>query len=144
MGALAEAVSTLVASMPPGVVLTEPDAVEKYRHDWSRDAAAGVPVAVVRAEDAGQVQTAVRWAAAHRVPVVPRGAGSGLSGGSTAVDGGIVVSLERMRAVGIDPDCQVAVVEPGAFTAEVKAAAAKVGLWYPPDPSSFEICSIGG
>ena len=49
-----------------------------------------------------------------------------------------------MRAVGIDPDCQVAVVEPGAFNAEVKAAAAEVGLWYPPDPSSFEICSIGG
>ena len=49
-----------------------------------------------------------------------------------------------MRAVEIDPDCQVAVVQPGAFNAEVKAAAAKVGLWYPPDPSSYEICSIGG
>ncbi len=144
MGALADAVSTLAASLPAGVVLTDQDAVEKYRYDWSRDAAAGVPVAVVRADDARHVQTAVRWAGEHGVPVVPRGAGSGLSGGSTAVDGGIVVSLERMRAVGIDPDCQVAVVEPGAFNAEVKAAAAKVGLWYPPDPSSFEICSIGG
>jgi glycolate oxidase len=75
---------------------------------------------------------------------VPRGAGSGLSGGSSAVDGGIVVSLERMRAVEIDTECRVAVVEPGALNAEVKAAAAAHGLWYPPDPSSYEICSIGG
>jgi glycolate oxidase len=86
----------------------------------------------------------VRWAAEHQVPVVPRGAGTGLSGGSTAVDGGIVLCLERMRAIDIDTDCQVAVVEPGALNAEVKAAAAERGLWYPPDPSSFEICSIGG
>ncbi len=75
---------------------------------------------------------------------MPRGAGSGLSGGSSAVDDGIVVSLERMAAIEIDPTCQVAVVEPGAFNADVKAAAAEHGLWYPPDPSSYEICSIGG
>jgi glycolate oxidase len=118
--------------------------MEKYRFDWSRDSGAGKPAAVVRAEDADQVRSAVRWAAQHRVPVVPRGAGSGLSGGSSAVDGGIVLSLERMRAIEIDTDCRVAVVEPGAFNAEVKAAAAEHGLWYPPDPSSYEICSIGG
>lgn len=134
----------LIDALPDGVVLTEPDAMEKYRYDWSRDASAGTPCAVVRAENAEQVQIAVRWAAEHRVPVVPRGAGSGLSGGSTAVDGGLVLSLERMRAIEIDDDCRVAVVEPGAFNAEVKAAAAEHGLWYPPDPSSYEICSIGG
>ena len=139
-----EALAELVESLPPGVVATDPATVEGYRHDWSRDTGAGTPVAVVRAEDAGQVQAAVRWAAKHRVPVVPRGAGSGLSGGASAVDGGIVLSLERMRAIEIDPDCQVAVVEPGAFNAEVKAASREHGLWYPPDPSSFEICSIGG
>jgi len=55
-----------------------------------------------------------------------------------------VLSLERMRAIEIDPVCQVAVVEPGAFNAEVKAAASEHGLWYPPDPSSYEFCSIGG
>jgi glycolate oxidase len=143
-GAVLEMLDELAAALPSGVVVSEPDAVEKYRHDWSKDHGAGTPAAVVRAEDAGQVQTAVRWAAKHRVPVVPRGAGSGLSGGSSAVDGGIVVSLERMRAVEIDTDCQVAVVEPGAYNAEVKAAAAEHRLWYPPDPSSYEICSIGG
>ena len=125
-------------------MITDPDIVEGYRFDWSRDPNAGTPIAVVRAEDAEQVQTVIRWAAAHGVPVVPRGAGSGLSGGSSAVDGGIVLSLERMRAVEIDTICQVAVVEPGAFNREVKVAAAEHGLWYPPDPSSYEICSIGG
>ena len=138
------ALDELIAALPGGVVVTDPDAMEKYRFDWSRDQSAGKPLAVVRAEDAGQVQTAVRWAATHDVPVVPRGAGSGLSGGSTAVDGGIVLSLERMTDVEIDTACQVAVVEPGAFNADVKAAAAEHGLWYPPDPSSFRICSIGG
>ncbi|MFC6288429.1 FAD-binding oxidoreductase [Nocardioides sp. GCM10027113] len=140
----AERVDELVSALPGGVVLTDPDGMEKYRHDWSKDRGAGKPVAVVRAEDAGQVQVAVRWAARHGVPVVPRGAGSGLSGGSSAVDGGIVLSLERMRAIEIDTATRVAVVEPGAFNAEVKAAAAEHGLWYPPDPSSYEICSIGG
>ncbi len=139
-----DAVAALVESLPPGVVATDPATVEGYRWDWSKDLGAGTPVAVVRAEDAGQVQAAVRWAAEHGIPVVPRGAGSGLSGGASAVDGGIVLSLERMRAVEIDADCQVAVVEPGAFNAQVKAAAREHGLWYPPDPSSYEICSIGG
>ncbi len=135
---------SLLAELPAGVVTTDPATVENYRFDWCRDPSAGTPLAVVRASDAGQVQTAVRWAAQHRVPVVPRGAGSGLSGGSAAVDGGIVLSLERMRAVEIDLATRVAVVEPGAFNADVKTAAAQLGLWYPPDPSSYEICSIGG
>jgi glycolate oxidase len=137
-------IDDLVASLPAGVVATDPDVVEKYRHDWTRDPHAGTPIAVVRAESTEQVQTTMRWASAHGIPVVPRGAGSGLAGGASAVDGGIVLCLERMRAVEIDPDSRVAVVEPGAFNAEVKAAAAEHGLWYPPDPSSFEICSIGG
>lgn len=139
-----ESLDELVAALPDGVVTTDPSAIEKYRFDWSKDPDAGTPLAVVRAESAEQVQAAVRWAARHRVPVVPRGAGSGLSGGSSAVDGGIVLSLERMREIRIDAACQVAVVEPGAFNIEVKQAAAKEGLWYPPDPSSYEICSIGG
>lgn len=139
-----DALAELISSLPDGVVVLDPDVVEAYRFDWSRDPSAGTPVAVVRAGDVGQVQTTVRWAAEHRVPVVPRGAGSGLSGGSSAVDGGIVLSLERMRAVEIDPDCQSATVEPGALNREVKLAAAEHDLWYPPDPSSYEICSIGG
>ncbi|MCW2738572.1 FAD-linked oxidase C-terminal domain-containing protein [Nocardioides sp.] len=139
-----DALAALVESLPGGVVATDPATLENYRFDWARDPGAGTPVAVVRAEDASQVQTAVRWAAKHGVAVVPRGAGSGLSGGASAVDGGIVLSLERMCAIEIDTDCQVAVVEPGALNAQVKGAAREHGLWYPPDPSSYEICSIGG
>jgi len=73
--------SELAALFPDGVVTTDPEAMEKYRFDRSQDANTGTPLAVVRAEDADQVRTAVRWAAEHRVAVVPRGAGSGLSGG---------------------------------------------------------------
>jgi glycolate oxidase len=125
-------------------VSTDPVSCENYRFDWSRDPNAGIPIAVVRPRKASEVGAAIRWAAEHRVPVVPRGAGSGLSGGASAVSGGIVLSLERMRSVEIDVAARVAVVEAGAFNAEVKAAAAQYGLWYPPDPSSYEICSIGG
>ena len=125
-------------------VRTDPATCENYRFDWARDPAAGVPVAVVRARSAADVQAALRWASAYGVPVVPRGAGTGLSGGSSAVSGGIVVSLEQMRSIEIDTATRVAVVEPGALNIEVKAAAGQHGLWYPPDPSSYEICSIGG
>jgi glycolate oxidase len=134
----------LVAALPAGVVVTDPDVVASYRQDWARDPAAGRALAVVRATCTEDVQAALRWASAHRVPVVPRGAGTGLSGGATAVDGGIVLSLERMRVISVDPVSRVAVVQPGLLNAEVKQAAAVHGLWYPPDPSSFELCSIGG
>ena len=79
----------------------------------------------------------MRWATAHRVPVVPRGAGTGLSGGATALDGGIVLSTERMRDITVDPVTRTAVTQPGLFNAEVKKAVAEYGLWYPPDPSSY-------
>ncbi|MGH3413685.1 MAG: FAD-binding oxidoreductase [Marmoricola sp.] len=134
----------LGAALPEGVLLTDPAVTERYSHDFADDGSAGTPAAVVRAEDATQVQAAVRWAARYGVPVVPRGAGTGLSGGSSAVADGIVVCVERMRAIEIDTGCQVAVAEPGALNVEVKAAAGEHGLWYPPDPSSYEICSIGG
>ncbi len=135
---------SLVAALPEGIVITNPATIQNYRYDWSRDPDAGTPIAVVRPTDATQIQTVVRWCAANRVPITPRGAGTSLSGGSSAVDGGIVLSMERMRAIEIDTATRVAVVEPGALNAEVKAAAAQHGLWYPPDPSSYEICSIGG
>jgi glycolate oxidase len=138
------ALKQLISSLPSGVVVDEPATLENYRFDWSRDQGAGTPLAVVRPTDVDQIQTVLRWASGHQIPVVPRGAGSGLSGGSSAVDAGVVLSMERMRAIEIDTATRVAVVEPGAFNAEVKAAAAAHGLWYPPDPSSYDICSIGG
>ena len=136
--------AALGADLSPGALTTERATVENYRRDWTQSESAGMPLGVVRAHSADDVVATLRWASAHHVPIVPRGAGSGLSGGSCAVDGCIVLSLERMRAIQVDPATRTAIVEPGAFNAEVKAAAAEQGLWYPPDPSSFEICSIGG
>ena len=134
----------LVAELPDGMVVTDPAVTEGYRQDRAFDPSAGKPLAVVRPLRTEQVQTVLRWASANRVPVVPRGAGSGLSGGATALDGGIVLSTEKMRDISIDPVTRTAVCQPGLFNAEVKKAAASYGLWYPPDPSSYEICSIGG
>src|SRR5690348_18029422 len=126
------------------MVVTDPTVTEGYRQDRAFDPSAGKPLAVVRPRRTEEVQTVLRWATAHRVPVVTRGAGSGLSGGATALDGGIVLSTEKMRDIAVDPVTRTAVCQPGLFNAEVKKAAAEHGLWYPPDPSSFEICSIGG
>jgi glycolate oxidase len=134
----------LTAELPEGTVVTDPDIVASYRQDRAADPNAGTAMAVVRPRRTEEVQTVMRWASAHRVPVVPRGAGTGLSGGATALDGGIVLSTERMRDIVVDPITRTAVTQPGLLNAEVKKAVAEYGLWYPPDPSSFEICSIGG
>ncbi|WP_300345542.1 FAD-linked oxidase C-terminal domain-containing protein [Nesterenkonia sp.] len=134
----------LIDALGTEKVITDPASMDKYRWDRAHDPDAGMPAAVVRAQSTDDVQTVVRFASGRRIPVVPRGAGSGLSGGSTAVAGGIVLAMEQMRDIRIEPLTRTAVVQPGAFNAEVKAAAAEHGLWYPPDPSSFEICSIGG
>ncbi|MFV8245581.1 FAD-binding oxidoreductase [Mycolicibacterium peregrinum] len=138
------ALSKLIAELPEGVVVTDPDILASYRQDRAADPAAGTPLAVVRPTRTEEVQTVLRWAGEHRVAVVPRGAGTGLSGGATALDGGIVLSTEKMRDITVDPVTRTAVVQPGLLNAEVKKAVAAHGLWYPPDPSSFEICSIGG
>ena len=134
----------LAAALPVGALVTDPDVIDPYRYDRAETVVPGRPIAVARVTCTADVQAVVRVAAAHRVPVVTRGAGTGLSGGSAAIDGCITVSTERMRRIEIDPVAMVAVVEPGLLNAEVKAAAREHGLWYPPDPSSFEICSIGG
>lgn len=139
-----DALAGLVADLPDGMVVTDPAITEGYRQDRAFDPSAGKPLAVVRPRCTEEVQTVLRWASAHRVPVVPRGAGSGLSGGATALDNGIVLSTEKMRDISVDPVTRTAVCQPGLFNAEVKKAVAEYGLWYPPDPSSFEICSIGG
>lgn len=139
--AVLDALRELIPSSP---IVTDPDVTEGYRRDFAKDPDAGQPLAVVRATSTADVQNVMRWATEHAIPVIPRGAGSGLSGGATAVTGGIVLTTELMRDIDVDPVTRTAVVQPGLLNAEVKKAVAKHGLWYPPDPSSFEICSIGG
>ncbi|MGP4054397.1 FAD-binding oxidoreductase [Mycobacterium sp. 4D054] len=136
--------ASLIAELPEGTVVTDPDILQSYRQDRAADPGAGTPLAVVRPRRTEEVQAVLRWATAHRIAVVPRGMGTGLSGGATALDGGIVLSTERMRDITVDPVTRTAVAQPGLLNAEVKKAVAEYGLWYPPDPSSFEICSIGG
>ena len=140
----ATALDALAAVLPAGALVTDPDVVDAYRHDRATTVRAGTPLALVRAESTADVQATLRVARTHGIAVVPRGAGTGLSGGSAAIDGAITLSTERLRAIEVDPHAMVAVVQPGLLNAEVKAAAREHGLWYPPDPSSFEICSIGG
>jgi glycolate oxidase len=135
----------LESELPPGTVVTDPDVVASYRADRADLVPAGQPLAVVRVTAAEQVSTAVRWAQRHGVTVIPRGAGTGLSGGANAVDGCLVVSLERMTAIReIDIANHLAVVEAGVINADLGRAVAEHGLFYPPDPGSFEISTIGG
>ena len=136
--------AALAAVLSEGALVVDPDIVDASRADRATAVVPGRPVALVRARHTADVQAVLRVATAHGVPVVPRGLGTGLSGGSSAIDGCIVVSTERMRSVHIDRAAMVATVGPGIRNAELKEAAAAQGLWYPPDPSSFEICSIGG
>ncbi|MDO5503269.1 MAG: FAD-linked oxidase C-terminal domain-containing protein, partial [Actinomycetia bacterium] len=144
MDSLSAQLADLAAAVGDGVLLTEPDAMDAYRRDWAKDPRVGMPCAVLRARSPDHVVAAMTWATETGTPVVPRGAGSGLSGGSSAVDGALTISLDRMTGIEIDVPTRTARVEPGALNIDVKRAAAEHGLWYPPDPSSYEICSIGG
>ncbi|ULE31531.1 FAD-binding oxidoreductase [Mycobacterium sp. IDR2000157661] len=138
------ALADLVVELPDGAVVTDPDILASYRHDRAFDPGAGTALAVVRPRTTEDVQAVLRWAGTHRIAVVPRGMGTGLSGGASALDGAVILTTEKMRDITVDPVTRTAVVQPGLLNAEVKKAAAEFGLWYPPDPSSFEICSIGG
>ncbi|HEU5085290.1 MAG TPA: FAD-linked oxidase C-terminal domain-containing protein [Acidimicrobiales bacterium] len=144
MAAPDDVVAALLEALPADSVVVDPDVVDAYRFDRAMTVVPGRPVALVRAGSTAEVAATLGVAGRLGVGVVTRGAGTGLSGGSAAVDGCITLSTEGMRAIEVDRDAMVAVVQPGALNVEVKQAAAAEGLWYPPDPSSFEICSIGG
>ena len=135
----------LRGALPRLRLLTAAEDVEAYRFDETEYLHPGHPLGVVFPESTAEVSTIVRLAAGHRVPLVPRGAGSGLSGGAIAVEGALSVVMTRMNhIVEIDVDNQLAVVEPGVIIADFGRAVAEKGLFYPPDPASFEICSLGG
>jgi glycolate oxidase len=92
-----------------------------------------------------QVAGVIKVAAKHRIPVVPRGAGTGLSGGAVTIRGGIALQVTRMRRIlEIDPVAQTAMVEPGVVNQELSLVASSHGLFYAPDPSSQKACTIGG
>jgi glycolate oxidase len=118
--------------------------MEPYTHDEVVGLQAD-PEVVVRVTSTEQVAAVLRLAQRERVPVTPRGAGYGLSGGAVAIQGGIVLSLERMnRILEIDSENLMVTVEPGVITGDIHRAVEEEGLFYPPDPASLDSCSIGG
>jgi glycolate oxidase len=125
--------------------VVDADVLSGLAHDDAEWAAVGRPVAAVRASSTAEVQRVVAACAQLGVPVVTRGAGTGLSGGANAVDGCLVLDLSKMnRILEIDVDNMVAVVEPGVINDDLKAAVAERGMWYPPDPASAAWSTIGG
>jgi glycolate oxidase len=113
---------------------------------FERDASieGALPDAVVLASTTLEVAGVIKVAAKHHIPVVPRGAGTGLSGGAVTIHGGIALQVTRMRRIEIDPVGQTATVEPGVVNQELSLVAASHGLFYAPDPSSQKACTIGG
>ena len=120
---------------------------EAERACYSYDASGQrfLPDAVALPQNTEQVAALLALAQQQRLPVIPRGAGSGTTGGAVAVSGGLILAFSRMnRIIEIDAANMIAVVEPGVITGELQAAVKKYGLMYPPDPASLHFCSIGG
>ena len=124
-------------------VIHHPDDLLVYEYDGSVDR--GLPAAVVFPASTGEVSRIVDLAGREGLPVIPRGAGTGLSGGAIASEGGIELALTRMRSIlEIDPRNRIAVVEPGVVNLDLSVAASRYGLYFAPDPSSQRACTIGG
>jgi glycolate oxidase len=124
-------------------LLTSAEELHVYSYDATQRQAA--PWAVARPASALEVSRSVVLANQERFPVVPRGAGTGMSGGSVPVEGGVVLSLERMnRIIEIDEENMIAVVEPGVVTGELQREVESRRLFYPPDPASRQFCTMGG
>ncbi|MHA7248904.1 FAD-binding oxidoreductase [Arthrobacter tecti] len=129
----------------PSRVLSDAASVVHYSRDLGPFDSAPMPAVVVFAESVEEVQHSVRVAGVRKVAVVPRGAGTGLSGGAKALEGCIILSLERMnRILEVRPMDEMALVEPGVINADLNTAVEPHGLMYAPDPASYRISTIGG
>jgi glycolate oxidase len=138
-----EVVRALERTLGRERVISTPEELIAYEFDGTIER--GKPQAVVFPESTAQVSAAVKVAHRFGVPVIPRGAGTGLSGGAVAAVGGVIVALTRMkRVLEIDAVNRIAVVEPGVVNLDLSRAVAPYGLFYAPDPSSQRACTIGG
>ena len=141
-GQLLEALSRTI---PAQRLVTDRDVVASLSADDAEWAPVGEAALALRARSEPEVQDAVRVCADLNVPIVPRGAGTGLSGGANAVNGCVVLDLSQMnKVVEIDADNLVCVVQPGIVNDNLKALLHEQGLWYPPDPASAPWSTIGG
>lgn len=135
----------LLARLPADRVQADPDVLGAYSQDRAVFESAGTAAILVSPRSTAEVVAAVEAANAADVPIVPRGAGTGLTGAANAVDGCLMLSLHNMDAIlEIDRTNRKARVQPGVINADLKAAVAAEGLFYPPDPASFDMSSIGG
>lgn len=135
----------LAARLPAECLQTDPDVIGAYAQDRAIFERGGTAAVLVMPRHTADVVAAVEAARAAGAPIVPRGAGTGLTGAANAVDGCVLLSMHRMdRILEIDTTNRMVRVQPGMLNAELKAAVAAEGLFYPPDPASVDICSIGG
>ena len=124
-------------------VIDTPEDLIVFEYDGAVDKA--TPLAVVIPETAQQVSECVKVARRHELPIVARGAGTGLSGGAIAEHGGVVIAMTRMtKILEVDTENRIAVVEPGVVNLDLSTHVAPLGLYYAPDPSSQRACTIGG
>ncbi|HYC07685.1 MAG TPA: FAD-linked oxidase C-terminal domain-containing protein [Candidatus Binatia bacterium] len=138
-------VSAISRRLPAIHLLTDEAGRESHRLDETPHGDPGLPLAVALPTTTAEVSGLVRLCAEHGVPIVPRGAGTGLSGGATGIAGALTVAFTAMdRILEIDPHDLVARVQPGVVNADLQAAVAAEGLFYPPDPASYETSTIGG
>lgn len=141
-GVLLEALGRV---LPGDRLVVDPEVLAGLSHDEAEWAPVGRAALALRARSEAEVQAAVRVCADLGVPVVARGAGTGLSGGANAVDGCVLLDLSRMAAVvEVDAENLLCVVQPGLVNNDLKAAVTEHGLWYPPDPASAAWSTLGG
>jgi glycolate oxidase len=140
-----EVLAALSATLPSDALIVDHDITRSLSHDEAEWAPVGEPLALIRATSSDQVAATVRVCARSGVPVTARGAGTGLSGGANAIDGGVIIALDRLNEIRlIDSLERLAVVQAGVINDELRMAAAEHGLWYPPDPASSPWSTIGG
>ena len=141
--AINKLLAELKSAVGPERVVNDQASLAAYEYDASL--ARSRPEFVVFPETTREVSDVVKIARAWRMPVLARGAGTGLSGGAVPVSGGVVMCFARMnRIIEIDVRNRLALVEPGVINADLGAAAERMGLYYAPDPSSEKICTLGG
>ncbi|MEM9036691.1 MAG: FAD-linked oxidase C-terminal domain-containing protein [Actinomycetota bacterium] len=142
---MADLLAELHARLDPQRIQTDADVIGAYSQDRAIFESGGIAAVLVSPDSTEEVVAVVEAAKAANAIIVPRGAGTGLTGAANAVDGCIMLSLHRMNQVlEIDPVNRMARVQPGVINSDLKAAVAEHGLYYPPDPASYEMSSIGG
>jgi glycolate oxidase len=139
------ALADLGSRLSPGSLTTDPDVVDAHSSDEALFCPREGAIALVRAASTEDVQEVMRFATEHRVPVVPQGARSGISGGANAVPGAILLNVSKMKdIVAVNEAERLVTVQPGIINQDLKDHLAPYGLSYPPDPGSVALSSIGG